>query len=56
MHACPQGMLSIGAALLGSSYVLGVDVDLDAVQLAVDNCDQFEDPLPVRTQMNTRVN
>jgi hypothetical protein len=43
-----QGMLAIGAALLGSPCVLGLDVDPDALEVAQDNCEQFEDPLPVR--------
>jgi predicted RNA methylase len=40
-------MLSIGAALLGSSHVLGLDVDPDALEMAQSNCEQFEDELPV---------
>jgi hypothetical protein len=43
-----QGMLAIGAALLGSGQVIGVDVDPDALALAQENCGDFEDPLPVR--------
>jgi hypothetical protein len=27
--------------------VLGVDVDGDALEVALRNCEQFEDPLPV---------
>jgi methylase of polypeptide subunit release factors len=42
-----QGMLAIGAALLGSPAVLGVDVDADALEVAQSNCVQYEDPLPV---------
>jgi predicted RNA methylase len=42
-----QGMLAIGAALLGSPCVIGLDLDPDALQVAQDNCEQFEDPLPV---------
>ena len=38
-----QGMLGIGAAILGSAHVIGVDIDADALQIAQDNCDQFED-------------
>jgi ribosomal protein L11 methylase PrmA len=45
--AAHQGMLAIGAALLGSPYVIGLDVDPDALEVAQDNCEQFEDPLPV---------
>jgi len=41
-----QGMLSAGAALLGSPAVIGVDIDADALDVAVKNVDQFED-LPV---------
>lgn len=35
-------VLSIGAALLGASYVLGVDVDEDALQIAAVNVSQSE--------------
>jgi hypothetical protein len=42
-----QAMLSVGAALLGSPAVLGVDVDPDALEVAASNCDQFEGHLPV---------
>jgi predicted RNA methylase len=41
-------MLSAGAALLGSPAVVGVDIDADALDVALENCEQFEDPLPVR--------
>ncbi|WIA20895.1 hypothetical protein OEZ85_005240 [Tetradesmus obliquus] len=41
------GMLAIGAALLGSPCVVALDVDADALQVAQDNCEQFEDPLPI---------
>ncbi|KIY96084.1 Methyltransferase-like protein 5 [Monoraphidium neglectum] len=44
---CGTGMLSAGAALLGSPAVVGVDIDADALDVALENCDQFEDPLPV---------
>ncbi len=40
-------MLSIGAALLGARHVVGVDVDPDALEVAQDNVEEFEDPLPV---------
>jgi predicted RNA methylase len=43
-----QGMLAIGAALLGSPAVLGIEIDADALGVAQQNCEQFEDPLPVR--------
>lgn len=36
-------MLSIGAAMLGSCHVIGIDVDEDALQTAQENCEQFED-------------
>ncbi len=35
-------MLAIGAALLGSGHVIGVDVDSDALELALDNSLEFE--------------
>lgn len=40
---CGTGMLSIGAAMLGSPHVIGVDIDDEALQTAQDNCEQFED-------------
>ena len=40
-------MLSAGAALLGSPSVVGVDIDADALAVALENCDQFEGGLPV---------
>lgn len=43
---CGTGMLAIGAALLGSSHVLAIDCDGDALATAAENCDSFED-LPV---------
>ena len=46
-----QGMLGIGAAMLGSSHVIGIDIDADALQTAQENCDQFED-LQVRTSLS----
>lgn len=41
-----QGMLGIGAAVLGASHVLGIDLDPDALEVAQSNCDDFDD-LPV---------
>ena len=35
-------MLSIGAAMLGSPSVIGIDVDRDALDLAQSNLDEFE--------------
>lgn len=43
-----QAMLSIGAAMLGAQHVVGVDVDDDALQVAQQNVDEYDDPLPVR--------
>jgi predicted RNA methylase len=40
-------MLAVGAALLGAAHVLAVDVDDDALDIALANRDQFEDALPV---------
>ena len=37
-----QGMLSIGAAMLGSLHVIAIDVDEDALHTAQSNCEQFE--------------
>lgn len=36
-------MLSIGAALLGSCHVIGIDIDGDAISTAQSNIDDFED-------------
>lgn len=41
-----QGMLAIGAAMLGATHVLAVDCDEDALEVAADNCGAF-DGLPV---------
>ena len=38
-----QGMLAIGAALLGSPHVVGVDMDAGALDTAEANVDAFED-------------
>ena len=45
---CCQGMLSVGAALLGASHVLGLDLDPEALEVAQENCQDFDGPLPVR--------
>ena len=37
-----QGMLSIGAAMLGSPSVLGVDIDEDALCLASENLEDAD--------------
>ncbi len=42
-----QGMLSIGAALLGAAHVVGVDIDADAIETAQNNCVDFDEPLKV---------
>lgn len=39
---CGTGMLSIGAAMLGSPHVIGIDIDDDALCTAQENCEQFE--------------
>ena len=41
MHAW-QGMLGIGASMLGSPHVLGIDIDADALEVAITNADGFE--------------
>ncbi|KAA0187462.1 Methyltransferase protein 5 [Fasciolopsis buskii] len=38
---CGPGILSIGAGLLGASYVISVDVDPDAISDLVDNLDSL---------------
>lgn len=43
---CGTGRLAIGAALLGSPHVIGVDVDSDALATCQQNIEQF-DGLPV---------
>lgn len=43
---CAQGMLGIGAALLGSAHCLALDIDADALQTAQANVSIFQD-LPV---------
>ena len=40
-------MLSIGAAMLGAVHVVGVDIDEEALAVAQENVEEFEDPLPV---------
>eukprot|EP00798_Chlamydomonas_sp_ICE-L_P020578 gene20578-27374_t len=44
---CGTAMLCIGAAILGAPHVIGIDVDPDALEVAQENCDQFDDPLPI---------
>jgi len=44
---CGTGMLSIGAAILGATWVLGIDIDPDALEIARANVDGFDDPLPI---------
>lgn len=49
--SCPavhlQAMLAIGAAMLGAQHVVGVDVDEDALRVAQQNVEEYEDYLPV---------
>ena len=49
-------MLAIGAAVLGASHVVAVDVDQDALDLAKENVagiydDDDDEPSPVRSQL-----
>uniref|UniRef100_A0A182IUK6 Uncharacterized protein n=2 Tax=Anopheles atroparvus TaxID=41427 RepID=A0A182IUK6_ANOAO len=37
-----SGMLSLGAALLGADYVIGVEIDPDAIENFRSNCEEFE--------------
>eukprot|EP00056_Hartaetosiga_gracilis_P010625 m.158563 g.158563 ORF g.158563 m.158563 type:complete len:209 (-) comp13355_c0_seq1:3077-3703(-) len=39
---CGTGMLSIGCAILGSSFTVGFDIDSDALDLARENVDDME--------------
>ena len=39
---CGCSVLGIGSSLLGASYVMGVDIDSDALQIAQSNIGQFE--------------
>lgn len=36
------GVLSIGAALLGASHVIGFEIDTDALETAVATCEEME--------------
>ena len=37
------GRLSIGSIFMGASYVLGVDIDSDALRICQQNCQQIQD-------------
>nr|CAG4637295.1 EOG090X0BVL [Ceriodaphnia reticulata]SVE73150.1 EOG090X0BVL [Ceriodaphnia reticulata] len=39
---CGCSVLGIGSVLMGASYVLGVDVDEEALQISTSNINQFE--------------
>ena len=39
---CGTGRLAIGAALLGAKKVIGVDIDLEAIEIAKNNSDNLE--------------
>lgn len=36
------GMLSIGAAILGSEHVVGFELDVDAIEIARATCEEME--------------
>eukprot|EP00238_Polyblepharides_amylifera_P002182 CAMPEP_0196591640 /NCGR_PEP_ID=MMETSP1081-20130531/70395_1 /TAXON_ID=36882 /ORGANISM="Pyramimonas amylifera, Strain CCMP720" /LENGTH=211 /DNA_ID=CAMNT_0041915063 /DNA_START=95 /DNA_END=730 /DNA_ORIENTATION=- len=40
---CGCGTLAISAILLGASYVIGVEIDSGAIEVALENCEGFED-------------
>ena len=42
---CGGGILGIGAALLGSSHVLAVDLDPEAIRVAAENVRRLEVPV-----------
>lgn len=50
---CGTAMLAIGAACLGAAAVIGVDVDADALEVARQNIDEFDDPLPIDLVQST---
>jgi rRNA N6-adenosine-methyltransferase METTL5 len=39
---CGTGMLAVGSAILGSSHVVGFDIDADALSIARNNVDEME--------------
>ena len=39
---CGTGMLTVGCALIGAEFVLGIEIDMDAVQIARENCANFD--------------
>ncbi|KAF9107463.1 Methyltransferase-like protein 5 [Mortierella sp. AM989] len=39
---CGCGILSIAAAMMGSAYNVGFDIDPDAIAIAQQNCEDFE--------------
>lgn len=39
---CGTGMLAIGCALIGADFVLGLEIDTEAVQIAKDNISNFD--------------
>ena len=39
---CGSGMLSIGAVMLGAQLVVGIDIDEDALEISMQNRDDFE--------------
>lgn len=44
---CGTGVLSIAAALLGADHCFGIDIDDEALEVAMDNADQFDGDLSV---------
>ena len=50
-----SGILSLAAALLGAEYVLGVDVDADAVAIAQENVRVNVLLFPERTDLQKRI-
>ena len=39
---CGTGMLAIGCALIGADFVLGLEIDTEAVQIAMENTTNFD--------------
>ncbi|GMH35189.1 hypothetical protein BSKO_03057 [Bryopsis sp. KO-2023] len=44
---CGTGVLSIGCSMLGASHVIGLDIDDDALTIARENANEYEDDLPI---------
>lgn len=50
---CGTGMLTVGCALIGAEFVLGIEIDMEAVQIARENCAIFDVDLLGKIDMIT---